>query len=161
MIFNFANGHNVWAYPLQFPALKRWLCRTFSLYFNIETIVRGTKFIKACRSLLAKNCHAKGSELTPRIKLQLQWRQASWLYRSRKIFAVCSMVLRPNESIFCRVTGSVVWRRCTWFPQPVISTKNFWRKKFPKTFSRELIFTSWCLIAKIAKISHYTVPKLY
>ena len=37
-----------------------------------------------------------------------------------------------------------------------LSARNFWRKKF----SREQIFTSWRLIAKITKISRYTVFKV-
>ena len=54
------------------------------------------------------------------------------------------MVLRQ---IFCRFTGCAVQTHCARRPQLV--SKKFWGKKF----SREQIFTSWRLIAKIAKIS--------
>ena len=53
----------------------------------------------------------------------------------------CAMVLRQ---IFYRFTGSAPQTLCS-----ASSARNFWRKKF----SREQIFVSWRLIAKIAKIS--------
>ena len=75
---------------------------------------------------------------------------------SRKISAVCSMhstrgtilsMLDGSRRIFCRFTGSAAQPHCARRPQLV--SKKFWRKKF----SREQIFASWRLIAKIAKIS--------
>ena len=108
--------------------------------FNVKTMVKIFTLIKACQSLWAKNCQAKGRELTPRIYSQLRRVDR----RSQKISAVCSMLLRQNRSTFCRFTGSAVRRYCAW-----LVSKKFVEKKF----SWEQIFASWCLIVKIAKIS--------
>ena len=108
--------------------------------FNVKMMVKISTLIKACRSLWAKNCQAKGRELTPRIYSQLRRVDR----RSRKISAVCSMLLRQNRSTFCRFTGSAAWRYCAW----LVSKKFMEKKIFVGTN-----FTSWCLIAKIAKIS--------
>ena len=86
--------------------------------------------IKACRSLSAKNCHAKGRELTPRIYSQLRRVDR----RSRKISAVCSMLLRQNRSTFRRFTGA----RLEGTVLDSLSARNLWREKF----SREQIFAS-------------------
>ena len=64
--------------------------------------------------------------------------------------------LRPNRSIFCRVTGSTARRHCTWFPQLVVSKKNFWRKKF----SRELTFASFYTIPILLLACHPNIPLL-
>ena len=96
--------------------------------------------IKVCQLLLPKRCHAKGRELTLRIYSQL--RRVD--HRSRKISTVCSMLLRQNTSNFCRFTGSASQRHCA----QLVS-----KKCLEENFSREQTFMSWCLIAKIAKIS--------
>ena len=77
------------------------------------------------------------------------------IYRSRKISAVCSMLLRQNRSTFHRYTGSVARRHCVRF---IVSKKFVEEKIFTATNFRELVIDrenrkDFCL----AKLSHYTV----
>ena len=126
--------------------------------------------MKACWSLSAKNCHAKGRELTSKIYLQLRWWQASYC-RSQKISAVCSMhstrvttcilsMLDDSMTNFCRFTGSAAQTHCARRPQ-LVSKKFLEEEIFAGTNFRELAFDrenreNFCL----AKISRYTVRYL-
>ena len=113
---------------------------THSVYFQRGNDSKISTLIKACRSLLAKNCHAKGRELTPRIYSQLRRVDR----RSRRFSEVCSMLLDKIgqlsiDLLDLQLKGTVLNS----------SERKFWRK----IFLREQIFASWCLIAKITKIS--------
>ena len=79
------------------PTISRMEMVAHGMYFQHQNDGKVFTLIKAYRSLWAKHCHGKGRELTPRIYLQL--RQVD--HRSRKISAVCSMLLRQNRSTFC------------------------------------------------------------
>ena len=100
---------------------------THSVYFQRQNDSKTSTLIKACWSLSARNSHGKGRELTPRIYLQLQRVD----HGSRKISAVCSMLLRQNRSIFCWFTGSAALRQCsTHCQQENFGGKNFHGNKF-------------------------------
>ena len=121
--------------------------------------------IKACRSQSAKNCYAKGRELTPRIYSRLRWWQAGY-YRLWKISAVCSMhstwgailsMLDCSTTIFCRFTATAAQTHCARCPQ-LVSKKFLEEEIFAGTNFRELVFDrknrkNFCLI----KIFRYTV----
>ena len=93
--------------------------------------------IKACLSLLVKNCHAKGRELTLRVYSQLNddrrvivgrekfLQFAPWFYDT---FSVDLLDLQLKHTVLGFLSSLA---------------RNFWRKKF----SREQIFASGCLIA--------------
>ena len=110
------------------PTISRMEMVTHGVYRRNDSKI--STLIKACRSLSAKNCHAKGRELTPRIYSQLRRVDR----RSRKISAVCSMLLRQNRSTFRRFTRS----RLEGTVLDSLSARNLWREKF----SREQIFAS-------------------
>ena len=105
--------------------------------------------IKACRSLSAKNCHAKGRERTPRIYSQLRDDRRVIVGHKKfpqfarcKVRGVqyypCSMVLRQ---IFCRFTGSAAQTHCAQRPQ-LVSKKFLEEEIFTGTNFRELAFDS-------------------
>ena len=96
---------------------------TLSVYFSIKTTDVST-LIKACRSLSAKNCHAKGWELTLRIYLQLGWWQASIVGREKFpqfartmdniVRGVLSSMLDGSRTIFLSIYWicSSTWTHC-------------------------------------------------
>ena len=56
-------GHNLWPHPLQFNTWKWRPCQGTGVFQQWNDSKRATALIKVFCSLLAKNCHAKGSEL--------------------------------------------------------------------------------------------------
>ena len=129
------------------PTISRMEMATHGAYRRSDSKI--STLIKACRSLSAKNCHAKGRELTPRIYLQLRWVDL-W---SRKISAVCSMLLRQNRSTFRRFTGL----RLEGTVLHSLSARKLWRENFfAGTNFRELVFDRENReYFRLAKISRY------
>ena len=125
---------------------------THSVYFQRWNNSKISTLIKACQSLSAKDCHAKGRELTLRIYSQL-WRVD---HRSGKISAVCLILRRQNRSTFWQFTGSATRRHHA----QLVSKKILEKKIFVGINFRELVFDRenhenfW-----LAKISCYTVFK--
>ena len=104
--------------------------RQLIMYFNVEMIPRGYYM---CGLMSAKNCHAKGSELTQRIHSQLRWQQSSWMLVDRRLqknSTVCSMFLQQNKSIFYWVPGSTAQWQCAQLrtstcQQEIVRGRNF------------------------------------
>lgn len=85
---------------------------TMHMYFNVKMKVRGNHTHQSGGSLLAKNCHATGSELTQRIYSQLQWRQVA-----------------HSEDSFAVAVKTDLYRK-----------SQKWKKTFAGTNFRELVF---------------------
>ena len=151
--------------PYNFPHGNGDPQRVFQRQNNIKTLARLSKRVGRCMS--AKNCHAKGRELTPRIYSQLRWWQG--YRRLRKISAVCSMhgwystqgtilsMLNGSRTIFLSIYWSAAQTHCARCPQ-LVSKKFLEKEIFVGTNFRELAFDrenreNFCL----AKISRYTV----
>ena len=99
---------------------------TMHMYFNVKMKVRGNHAHQSVGSLLAKNCHATGSELTQRIYSQLQWRQ---VVHSEDLFAVA---VTTGGSL-----GGFI-RSCS--DDRSRSKSQKWKKTFAGTNFRELVF---------------------
>ena len=114
---------------------------THGVYFQHRNDSKISTLIKVCWSRSAKTCHAKGRELNLRIYSQLRRVDC----RSRKISAVCLMLLWQNRSTFCRFIGSAARRHCA----QLVSKISVEAKIFTGTIFCELVFDH--------KKSHYTV----
>ena len=126
-------GHNLRRDLIQFHPWKWQSCQETQRVFQQRKDSKRPPclIIKVCGSLSAKSCHAKGNKQSLRIRSQLRGQQANF----------CNL-LDVSTTILCWVTGSVPQQQCARLPQLVIN----------KRFLEE-IFTSWCLIMKIEKIS--------
>ena len=142
MIFIFATRSRCLTTPPTSSCMKMV---THSVYFQRGNDSKISTLIKACQSLLAKNCHAKGRELTPRIYLQLRRVDR----RSQKFSEVCSMLLDKIGQL------SVGLLDLRWL---IVSKKILEEKFFAWTNFCELVFDrenreNFCL----TKYSRYTV----